>query len=92
MYRLHVFHIKHHVSLQIPFTYYTGIPTEMQIHKSRSSMVKKKKKNGVCGKNPFNGYIVCPDNILSKKNIKNLILFKVVKMTARFWNMALMEH
>lgn len=55
-------------------------------------MVKKKKKNGVCGKNPFNGYIVCPDNILSKKNIKNLILFKVVKMTARFWNMALMEH
>lgn len=36
---------------------------------------------------------VCPDNILSKKkNIKNLILFKVVKMTARFWNMALMEH
>lgn len=86
MYRVHVFHIKHHVSLQISFTYYTGIPTVIQIHKGRSSMVKKIIIIMGC-------VAVCPDNILSKKkNIKNLILFKVVKMTARFWNMALMEH
>lgn len=52
MYCVHVFHIKHHLSLQIPFTYYPGIPTVMQIHKGRSSMVKKN-NNGVCGKTPL---------------------------------------